>query len=304
MMRPWWLAIRPKTLSASIAPVVVATALAWHDGAFRPVPALAALIGALLIQIGTNFSNDVLDFRRGADHAERLGPTRVTQAGLLAPRTVALGAAAAYGFAALIGVYLVSVAGVPILILGAAAIVSGVLYTAGPLPLAYVGLGDLFVLLFFGLAAVAGTYYVQALAVTPSSLALGVAEGALAVGILTVNNLRDVDSDRATGKRTLAVRIGAPVTRRYYSLVVACAFIVPVVLVAVRLLGWPVLVVLVALPQAVTVTHQVLGGTDGRALNHVLAATSRMQMLHAALLVVGLVVDGWLLGRMPPTLPG
>jgi len=303
-VRVWWLGIRPRTWSASVAPVLVGAALAARDGAFRPLPVLAALAGALLIQIGTNLSNDVLDFRRGADHAERLGPTRVTQAGLLAPRSVVVGAAVAYLLAALCGLYLVHVAGRPILVVGVLAIASGVLYTAGPFPLAYVGLGDVFVLVFFGLAAVGGTYYVQALTVTPAALALGVAEGALAVAILTVNNLRDRATDSAAGKRTLPVRIGERATRQYFRLTVALAFVVPLLLVAVRLLDWPVLVVVLALPQAVAVAHDVVAGATGRALNPLLGATARVQYVHALLLVAGLLVDGWLLGHLAiPSLP-
>lgn len=295
--RAWWLAIRPKTLTAAIAPVAVGAALAVRDGVFMPTPALAALVGALLIQIGTNLANDVLDFRRGADDEERLGPTRVVQAGLLSPSAVALGAAAAFGAAALSGLYLILVAGWPILVVGVAAIVSGVLYTAGPYPLAYVGLGDLFVLLFFGLAAVAGTYYVQALTVTPAGLGLGLAVGALSVAILNANNLRDIEGDARIGKRTLAVRLGQARTREYFAAVIAVALALPVLMVLIGWLGWPVLLVLLALPAAVSTVRPVLAGVAGRALNPVLGQTARLQMVHAALLVLGLLVDGLLRSR-------
>ncbi len=289
-MSAWWLAIRPKTLSAAVAPVLIGAALAVHDGVFRPLPALAALLGALLIQIGTNLSNDVLDFHRGADHEERLGPTRAVQAGLLPARAVSIGAAVTYGLAALVGLYLVAVAGLPILVVGVAGILAGVLYTAGPYPLAYVGLGDLFVLVFFGLAAVAGTYYVQALEATPTALALGVADGALAIAILVVNNLRDIETDREAGKRTLVVHMGAGPARRYYALLVVLAFAVPVGLWAGGRLGAPVLLVLLAAPLALTPVRQVLDGLTGRPLNKVLALTARLQVAHAVVLALGLIL--------------
>jgi len=299
----WWLAIRPKTLTATIAPVAVGTALAVHAGAFRPLPALAALAGGLLIQIGTNLANDVLDFRRGADTAARLGPTRVVQAGLLSPGTVARGAAAAFGLAALIGLYLVVQGGAPILILGAASILSGVLYTAGPYPLAYIGLGDAFVMAFFGPGAVAGTYYVQAGvqagSLHPAAIPLGIAVGAMSVAILAVNNLRDVDTDRAAGKRTLAVRLGEARTRAYYAALVALAFLVPAAMVLAGGLadrpGWSLgpgaALVLLAIPAAARPLALVRGGARGAALNPVLGLTARAQAWHAGWLAVGLVVE-------------
>jgi 1,4-dihydroxy-2-naphthoate octaprenyltransferase len=289
--RAWWLAIRPKTLTAAIAPVAVATALAVDHGVFRPLPALAALAGALLIQIGTNLANDVLDFRRGADTGERLGPTRVVQAGLLPPRRVALGAALAFGLAALAGLYLARVAGPPILVVGIASIAAGVLYTAGPFPLAYVGLGDAFVIVFFGLVAVGGTYYVQSPGpLPPAAAALGLAVGSLSAAILAVNNLRDVETDRAAGKRTLAVRLGPAVMRRYYVGLVLAAFLLPAVGAAAGALPAASLLVLGAAPAALAPTRAVLAGAAGRALNGVLGQTARLQMLHAALLSLGLVL--------------
>jgi 1,4-dihydroxy-2-naphthoate octaprenyltransferase len=289
-MRAWWLAIRPRTLVASLAPVAVGAALAAHDQAFRWAPALAALAGALLIQIGTNLTNDVLDYRRGADNAARLGPTRVVQAGLLSAREVAIGAAGAFGGAVLVGTYLVRVGGLPILVLGLAAIASGILYTAGPWPLAYLGLGDLFVLAFFGIAAVAGTYYVQALALSGSAVALGVAVGALAVAILAVNNLRDLDTDRAAGKRTLAVRFGDAAMRRYYALLVALAFAIPVALLVLGRLPATVLLVLLGMPLAVVPLRRVWSGAVGSALNPVLGRTARLQLAYAALLCAALLL--------------
>jgi len=299
----WLLAARPKTLVAAVAPVAVGTALAYNQHAFALPAALAALAGALLIQIGTNLTNDVLDFRRGADTAERLGPTRVTQAGLLSPRAVAIGAVVAFALAFAAGAYLVAVAGWPIALLGVLAIASGVAYTAGPAPLAYVGLGDLFVLVFFGIAAVGGTYYVQvmaaldrfsrwqALQAMPQALVLGVGVGALAMAILTVNNLRDAPTDAAVGKRTLAVRLGDGRTRRYFDSLIFCAFAVPVGLVVFGDLGAAVLAALFSVPFALDPGRAVAGGAAGKALNPVLGQVARLQVAYAACLSIGLVAD-------------
>lgn len=307
----WWLAIRPKTLSAVIAPVAVGSALAYQAGVFRPLPALAALLGGLLIQIGTNLSNDLLDYRRGADTAERLGPTRVVQAGLIAPRRVAWAAALAFGLAALVGLYLVAQGGLPILLLGLASIAAGILYTAGPYPLAYLGLGDLFVLLFFGLAALGGTYYVQAGAAHPAALPLGAAVGAFSVAILNVNNLRDIETDRAARKHTLALRLGEAWTRSYFAALVAAAFAIPLFLVLAAIsgrslaaiadrglgvisergLGAGVVLVLLALPLALRPVRLVRAGARGAALNPVLGMTARAQMGHALCLSGGLILE-------------
>lgn len=301
--RSWLLAIRPKTLVAAFAPVAVGTALAFNQHALAPVAALAALVGALLIQIGTNLANDVLDFRRGADTAERLGPTRVTQAGLLAPRAVAAGAALCFALAVAAGAYLVAVAGWPIALLGVAAILSGIAYTAGPAPLAYVGLGDVFVMVFFGIAAVGGTYYVQvmdalggyarrqALHALPQALLLGVGVGALATAILTVNNLRDRDTDARAGKRTLAVRLGDGRTRRYFDALMFTAFAVPTGLAVFHGLGPAIVAVLFAVPFALDPGRAIAGGVRGKALNAVLGQVARLQVVYAFWLSLGLVAD-------------
>jgi len=285
----WWLASRPKTLAAAAAPVLVGSALAAHDGGFRLLPAAAALAGALLIQVGTNFANDVLDFRRGADDVGRLGPTRVVQAGLLSAGAVSAGAAVVYCLAAVIGLYLVRVAGWPVLVIGVTGILSGVLYTAGPYPLGYVGLGDAFVMLYFGLAAVAGTYFVQTLHLAPTAIGLGVAVGCLATAILVVNNLRDIETDRQAGKRTLAVRLGARATRGYYVFLVALAFAVPLLL-SKGGLGPGALLVVLGAPFGVKPARLVAGGLTGAPLNGVLGLTARLQMAHAAFLCLGLLL--------------
>ena len=207
-LRALLLASRPKTLPAAAAPVVMGSAVAAAAGGFRPGPALAALAGGLLIQIGTNFTNDVMDFKKGTDTAERVGPLRVTLAGLLTPAQVLAGAVVAFGLAAFCGIYLAAVAGWPVIAIGLASIAAGVAYTAGPAPLAYNGLGDLFVMLFFGFAAVCGTVFVQLGRVTTLAVAGALTAGAFATAILVVNNVRDVETDRKAGRRTIPVRFG------------------------------------------------------------------------------------------------
>ncbi len=220
----WMLASRPKTLPAAAAPVIVGSAAAFYEGAFHPGPALAALFGALLLQIGANLANDVFDFHRGADTAERLGPTRVTQAGLLSPRQVLVGMWICFGLAAILGVYLTLVAGWPVIVIGLTSIVAAIAYTGGPFPLGYYGLGDAAVFLFFGLAAVCGSYYVQALKLDWLAFWSALPMGFLITAILVVNNLRDIETDRAAGKRTLAVRFGAGGARKEFLYLVVGAF--------------------------------------------------------------------------------
>lgn len=287
-LRAWVLASRPKTLPAAVAPVTVASGLAAAHDAFALLPALAALVGALLIQIGTNFANDYYDFLKGADTHERLGPTRATQAGLLSPETMRGGAVVVFVLAGLVGIYLARVAGWPVVVIGVTSIAAGLAYTAGPLPLGYVGLGDAFVFLFFGLVAVGGTYWVQALTLAPDVLLAGAAMGALATAILVVNNLRDIQTDAAAGKRTLAVRLGERASRAEYLLLILAAFLVPPL--GVLLYDWSVgtLLVVGALPAAGPPARAVLGYREPRELNPALGGTARMLLLYAALLTVGL----------------
>ena len=207
-LKYWLLAIRPKTLTASLAPVILGTALAYKDGYFSGSYLFLTFFCALLIQIGTNLCNDYCDFKKGADTPERIGPTRVTQAGLIAPNEVSAGFVLAFGLAACVGLCLVLRAGWPILLIGVASILSGIAYTAGPYALAYLGLGELFVLIFFGPVAVAGTYYIQALRFSWPACLAGIALGLLSCAILVVNNLRDLEQDKKANKKTLAVRFG------------------------------------------------------------------------------------------------
>lgn len=283
----WLAAARPRTLAAGVAPVAVGSAVAWRDGHFAPLAALAALVGALLIQVGTNLANDYFDFRRGADNRDRLGPPRATQQGWLAPRAVLMGSAVCFGLAVVVGTYLVAVAGWPLVALGLVSIAAGYAYTGGPYPLAYHGLGDVFVLVFFGGVAVCGTYYVQAQALSPLALAASLPVGALGVALLAVNNTRDRETDAAANKRTLVVRLGRGFGRGEYvaMLVVAAAF--PVVAWATGLAtGWA-LVALLAAPLAVPPVR-LLFTVDGGALNAALAGTARLQLVYSLLLAAGL----------------
>lgn len=285
----WLLAARPATLTAAVAPVLVGGAAGAHDGRFRPLPFLGALAAALLIQIGTNLANDVFDFERGADRADRLGPPRVTQHGLASPEQVRLATALAFSAAAAIGLYLVAVGGWPILIIGALSIAAGLAYTAGPWPLGYHGLGDIFVFVFFGLAAVVGTYYLQTDRVTTLAFASAVPVGLTVTVILVVNNLRDIASDREAGKRTLAVRLGSRLTRVQYTLLFLGAYaLVPLVQVA----GGPAWIWLswLTLPLALTLVWAVLRGAAGAGLNPVLKRTAQIHLAFGSLLALGLLL--------------
>ena len=286
-LRVWVLAARPRTLTAAIVPVVVGTAVAASQSAMRPLPALAALFAAICIQIGTNFANDYHDFQRGADTHERVGPRRVTQSGLVAPRTVRAAALWTFGVAFVVGIYLAAVGGWPILVTGLASIAAGWAYTGGPWPFGYHGLGDLFVFVFFGLVATVGTTYVQMHAVPPAAWIAAVPVGALATAILAVNNLRDIATDARAGKRTLAVRLGASATRAEYVLLLVVAFAAPLVLAAVAR-RW-VLLPLAALPFAATPLRLVFRAR-GAELNAALVATARLQLVYGALLAAGLLL--------------
>src|SRR6478736_20615 len=217
MVRIWVMAARLRTLPAAIAPVLVGTSLARTEGTFRAGAFIAALLGAIFIQVGTNLSNDYSDARRGADTEDRLGPVRVTAGGLVPPRQVLIATYLTFGVAVLAGAYLVAVAGWQLLLVGIASILAGVLYTGGPRPYGYEGLGEVFVFLFFGIVAVAGSYFVQVEHLEWEAFALAVPVGLLVSGILVVNNVRDLETDRRAGKRTLAVRLGRERTRTLYA---------------------------------------------------------------------------------------
>jgi 1,4-dihydroxy-2-naphthoate polyprenyltransferase len=287
--RAWVMAARPATLPAAITPVLVGTAVAIHAGHFRALPFLAALIAATFIQIGTNFANDLFDFHKGADTAARLGPVRVTQSGLISPREVARAMGLAFGVAVLIGLYLVYVGGLPILLIGVASIAAGILYTGGPWPLGYHGLGDVFVFVFFGVVAVAGTYYVQAGAVSGTALAASVPVGLLVTAILIVNNVRDLETDRMAGKRTLAVRLGRRATRVQYAIVVVVAYVVPPLLWLAHSASWLFWLPWLTAPLAYRLIQTVSTRTGGPALNGALKGTGRLHLLFGILFAVGLL---------------
>src|SRR6476661_1270427 len=269
MVRIWVMAARLRTLPAAVAPVLVGTSLARTEGTFRAGAFIAALLGAIFIQVGTNLSNDYSDARRGADTEDRLGPVRVTAGGLVPPRQVLVATYVSFGLAVLCGIYLVVVAGPVLLAIGAASIVAGVLYTGGPKPYGYEGLGELFVFLFFGIVAVSGSYYVQIQELPWQVFALAVPVGLIASAILVVNNVRDVDTDRRAGKRTLAVRLGRERARVLYAAMLAAAFLA-LIPIALGLCAWVLLAALSA-PLAVRLVGVVRTRTDGPSLNGALA---------------------------------
>ena len=285
----WLLAARPKTLPAAAVPVIVGTAVAISEGVFRAGPAFAALLGALLIQVGTNFANDVFDYKKGADTTERLGPTRVTQAGLLTSNQVLVGMWLTFGIAALIGLYLVLIGGWPIVVIGLLSIASGIAYTGGPFPLGYNGLGDLFVFIFFGLVAVCGTYYVQAGSISPAALWASIPTGLLATAILVVNNLRDIDTDRAVGKKTLAVRFGANGAKLEYTLLLALSYLIPIIMGLTGTSSYWVLLTWLSLLFVRPLLNLVFN-EKGHPLNQALAGTARLELIYGILLSLGLII--------------
>ncbi|WP_247008840.1 1,4-dihydroxy-2-naphthoate polyprenyltransferase [Halorientalis litorea] len=304
--RAWLMAARPQTLPAGAAPVIVGTGLALHAGVFALLPAVAALLGAVLLQVGTNFANDYYDAVKGTDSAEREGFTRVTAGGLIEPARVKRAMAATYGLAVVVGLYLVSVGGVPILVVGLSSILAGVAYTGGPYPYGYRGLGDLFVFVYFGLVAVTGTYYVQAAASLPAvgPLAVGIPPGTvtaaaltaslpaagLSTAILVVNNIRDKEEDAAAGKRTLAVILGYRASRVEWTAMVGMAYVVPVVFALDPSFGLTVLLPLLTLPLAIAISRVVYVRTDGAALNPALERTGQLLAMHSVLFATGLAL--------------
>lgn len=288
-MNPWILAIRPKTLAAGIAPVLVGSAMAFGDGLFHAPSALACLAGALLIQIATNLSNDYFDFKKGAD-AQRIGPVRVASSGLIKPSLVLSAALLAFVLAGLVSAYLVYRAGMRIAILAAAAIASGLLYTAGPNPLGYLGLGELFVFIFFGPVAVGGTYFVQTLDLNWAVVIAGFAPGFLSCAILSVNNLRDIDGDRRSGKMTLAVRWGREFAISEYLFCILAACFVPflVFLITADHEG-AVLAALVGF-LAIPTVRTVMTTLEPQALNRALAQTSRWIFVYSMIFSLGWIL--------------
>ncbi|MHB8658184.1 MAG: 1,4-dihydroxy-2-naphthoate polyprenyltransferase [Solirubrobacteraceae bacterium] len=290
-MRIWLMAARLRTLPAAVAPVLVGTALAGYLHVFHPLRFIAALLGAVFIQVGTNLSNDYSDARRGADADDRLGPVRVTAGGLVPPKQVLVATYVTFGMAVVAGVYLIVVAGWQLLLVGAASILAGVLYTGGPRPYGYEGLGEVFVFLFFGIVAVAGSFFVQVKHLDWEAFALAVPVGLLAAAILVVNNFRDIDSDRRAGKRTLAVRLGRERTRVLYGTCIYGAYVLaPVTWIFGPLEPW-LLLTWFSLPVAAAAVRVVRNRTDGPALNGALAQTGVLQLTFCVLLGAGLLLS-------------
>jgi len=289
-LQRWILAIRPKTLTAAIAPVVLGWGVASTTGRFHWGAALAALLTSIMIQIGTNLVNDVVDFSKGADTEARTGPVRVTQTGLLTPRQVWGGVALSFGLAVLAGLYLTWIAGWPVLVLGAVSIISGIAYTAGPYPLAYHGLGDLFVLLFFGFAAVAGTVFVVAQQLPPQTWLAATAAGALTVNILIVNNIRDIETDRLAGRKNLPIVFGRKAAEWEFALMLALAFAIPFILICKQLSSAWVLLTLLTFPQALKIWGSLRSGKSGQALNPTLGQTAQLLLWFCLLFTLGLLI--------------
>ena len=289
--RAWWLAMRPKTLTVSLVPVLVGSAVAWSQThSFHWLPALIALLAAMLIQIGTNLHNDVSDFERGADTPARLGPPRATAMGWLSGDAVRRGAWIAFGLAFNFGVYLAWYGGWPIVAIGLASLVAGWAYTGGPRPIAYTPLGEVFVWLCFGLLAVGGSYYLQTLSISVAALLAGSMVGLLAAGVITVNNYRDLDSDALVGKRTLAVALGRRGAQRVYVAEMLLPFILLPVLAVVTGRAWWLALPFFLLPAVLGQIGRFRREAPGPVFNELLARTAKLQLVFAVLLAIALSV--------------
>ncbi len=287
----WFMALRPKTLTAAFAPMLMATAMAWSNEQAQMWVALVCLVTALLLQIGTNIANDYYDFIKGADSADRIGPTRVTQAGLLTPETVKKAFIVCFVLAGVGWSVLTLHAGWVMALLGILSIWSGIYYTAGRKALGYVGLGDLFVFIFFGPVAVTASYYALTLTTTPVVWLAGIGPGLLSVAILTVNNLRDIDSDARVGKRTLAVRLGRNFARAEYSLAILGAALLPLLIVATLPAPTWIMLATLACVAAIPMLRVVNTQVQGEALNRCLAQTGALLLVYSMLFSLG-----WWLG--------
>lgn len=282
----WLLAIRPKTLPAAMGPVIVGTALAAGDQVFHFGSALAALLAALLLQIGSNLANDVFDFKKGTDTKERTGPLRVTQAGLLTPRQVMMGMWAVFALAFLIGTYLIWIGGWPVLTIGVLSIIFAIAYTGGPFPLGYHGLGEVFVFIFFGPVAVCGTYYVQAGSLAASAWWASLPMGLLISAILVVNNFRDLEQDKKVGKKTLAVRLGPSGTQIEYFFFLAASGVVPLIMwLTDQTSGW-IFLAWFSFPLALPLIKD-MRTKRGVPLNATLAGTARLSLVYSLLFSMG-----------------
>ena len=288
--RVWWLAVRPATLAASVAPVLAGTAISVHDGGARFGAGIAALVVAVAIQIGVNFANDYSDFIRGADSPRRVGPLRAAASGVVAPEHVRWAAIAAFGVAGVAGLALSVTTDWRLLPVGAVCLLAAWLYTGGPRPYGYLGLGELFVFVFFGLVATVGTVYVEELRVTPLAVLAGCGLGFLASAILVLNNLRDIDSDAAARKRTLATRIGRRRTLYVLLALVCAAFAVPIVIQVTRLAGAAIMLMHFGIPIAAVPVRTAFATRSGPRMVGALKRMAVAELAYALLLTVGLLV--------------
>ncbi len=283
----WLLACRPKTLPAAIAPVIIGTTLAIGDGGFHWPSAILCFLGAIIIQIGTNLANDYYDFKKGTDTTERLGPIRVTQAGLIAPQKVQLAYTVCFGIALIIAITLSLRGGWSLLAIGIAAVICGILYTAGPMALGYNGLGEVFAFIFFGPVAVAGTYYIQAREINPEAFFAGIAPGLLAAAILVVNNLRDIQTDAKANKKTLAVRFGRVFCQYQYFVLIVLAALMPIIIYALFQERIHIFLCAMILLFAAPSIRSVFTNTDGPSLNQTLGNTGLLLLLYSLIFSLG-----------------
>jgi 1,4-dihydroxy-2-naphthoate octaprenyltransferase len=289
--RVWWLALRPATLAASVAPVLAGTAVAVHEGGARPAAGIAALLVALAMQIGVNLANDYSDFVRGADTPRRVGPLRAAASGIVAPERVKWAAIAAFGVAGATGLVLSLATDWRLLFVGAACLLAGWLYTGGPRPYGYLGLGELFVFVFFGLVATVGTVYVEELRVTPLAILAGCGIGFLATAILVLNNLRDIETDAAAGKRTLATRIGRGPTLVLLLVLVSAAFAVPIVILVSGLVSVTIMAIYFGIPIAAVPVRTAFATRSAPDLVRALKRMAAAELVYALLMTVGLLLS-------------
>lgn len=290
-IQPWIDVTRPKTLPAAAAPVLVGTAVAFREGGFRLLPAMAAFAGALLLQIGVNLANDYFDHVNGIDTDERLGPRRASATGQISLKNMRIAIAAAILLAVLVGFYLVYVGGMPVVFIGVLSILSLLAYSGGPWPLASHGLGDLFVFIFFGLVAVCGTYYVQTLGLSSSAVLSSLPSAMQITAILVVNNYRDRETDEKAGKRTLAVRMGVRASRIEYNILLLLPYLVPFVFIISGRGNWFLLLPLLSLPLALPLIRQMNGLYEGKDLNRTLGGTAKLSLIFSILFSAGLVLS-------------
>lgn len=287
--RVWWSAVRPATLAASVAPVLTGSAIAVHEGGLRWWAGLAALLVGMAMQLGVNFANDYSDFVRGAD-SSRIGPVRAASSGIVDPAHVRWAATAAFGAAGLLGLVLSLAVDWRLLVVGAACLLAGWLYTGGPRPYGYLGLGEIFVFVFFGLVATIGTVYVETSRITALALLMGCGMGFLATAILVLNNLRDIDTDAAAGKRTLATRIGRQPTRMLLLLLVSAAFAVPIVIFVAKLATVTIMAMHFAIPIAAAPVRTAFATTAAPALVQALKRMAIAQIAYALFFTVGILL--------------